>query len=101
MSSEPSIELHVVSRRSDLRAWQHCRARVDTGSAIEVVLIHDAVLETETSLAEAFGTAGTSELVVMACADDAKQRRVEERWALIDYVGIIERCAAARQVTSW
>lgn len=101
MSSEPARELHLVSRRSDLRAWRHCRARVDGGSLVEVVLIHDAVLETEASVAELLGPKQLDKVAVMACTDDAIQRRVGERWALIDYAGIIERCTVADQVTSW
>jgi len=101
LSSKPSLELHLVSCRSDRRAWQHCRARVEAGSRVEVVLIHDAVLETEASVAEAWGGKEPPNLAVMACANDATQRKVEERWALIDYGGIIERCLAADQVTSW
>lgn len=101
MSSESASELHLVSRRSDFRAWQHCRARAKAGARVEVVLIHDAVLETEVTVAAALGEEETSKVAVMACTDDAKQRKVEERWALIDYLGIIERCAAADQVTTW
>lgn len=101
MSSEPALELHLVSRRSDRRAWQHCRARAEAGGRLEVVLLHDAVLETEAGLAAALGEEQTPKVAVMACSEDAQQRRVQERWALVDYAGIIERCAAADQVTSW
>lgn len=71
------------------------------GSRVQVILIHDAVLETEETVAEALGAQQRTRVAVMACSQDARQRRVEERWALIDYAGIIERCAAADQVTSW
>lgn len=101
MSSEPGLELHLISRREDRRAWQHCRARADAGGRVEVVLLHDAVLETEATAQSSLGEKGSPKVVVLACAEDARQRKVEERWALIDYPGIIERCAAAAQVTSW
>ncbi|MGC1184138.1 MAG: hypothetical protein WBA31_03170 [Candidatus Dormiibacterota bacterium] len=91
----------MISRREDARAWEHCRARMDAGFRVEVVLCHDAVLETEATVQSALGEKGTNEIVVLACAEDAQQRKVAERWALVDYPGIIERCVAAVQVTSW
>ena len=47
--------------------------------------MHDAVLETETSIAETLGDQDGPKVAVMACAEDARRRQVEERWALIDY----------------
>jgi translation initiation factor 2 gamma subunit (eIF-2gamma) len=95
------MELHLVSRRSDQRAWEHVRARIDAGAMVEVVLLHDAVLETEASVGAALESVEPSKLVLMACAEDSKRRQVEERWALIDYAGIIARCVTAEKVTSW
>ncbi|MGH7641744.1 MAG: hypothetical protein ACRENX_01785 [Candidatus Dormibacteria bacterium] len=100
MSSERPLELHLVTRRADLRAWGHLRVRLEGGGRQAVILLHDAVLETEEGVARALGEEG-SKVVVMACAADAEQRRVTERWVLVDYPGIIECCAAATQVTSW
>jgi hypothetical protein len=68
---------------------------------VEVVLLHDAVLETAATVAAAVGSVDPSKLVVMACSDDARTRQVEERWALIDYSGIIGRCEIAEKVISW
>jgi len=100
--SEPAImELHLVSRRSDQRAWEHFRARIGAGAIVEVVLLHDAVLETEASVGAALGSVEDSKPVVMACAEDSKRRQIEERWALVDYSGIIDRCVRAEKVTSW
>lgn len=101
MSSEQGLELHLISRRDDARAWEHCRARLEAGRQVEVVLCHDAVLETETTVQAALGEKERQAVVVLACAEDAQQRKVAERWALIDYSGIIERCVVAVQVTSW
>jgi sulfur transfer complex TusBCD TusB component (DsrH family) len=95
------MELHLVSRRSDQRAWEHFRARINAGAMVEVVLLHDAVLETEASLRAVLESVEPSKLVLMACADDAKRRQIEERWALIDYPGIIDRCATAEKVITW
>ncbi|MGA7086934.1 MAG: hypothetical protein WA695_07800 [Candidatus Dormiibacterota bacterium] len=95
------MELYLVDRRSNQRAWESGRARIEAGAMVEVVLLHDAVLETEATLAAALGGAVPSKLVLMACSDDAKRRQVEERWALIDYPGIIDRCVKAEKVTSW
>jgi hypothetical protein len=92
------MELHLVSRLSDLRAWEHCRARIEAGVMVEVVLLHDAVLETEATVGAAVES---SKLVLMACSVDAQRRRVEERWAVIDYAGIIDRCVKAEKVVSW
>jgi|HubBroStandDraft_1064217.scaffolds.fasta_scaffold835722_2 hypothetical protein len=68
---------------------------------VEVVLLHDAVLETEATIAAAVGPTDASKLVLMASAQDAGRRQVEERWPLIDYSGIIDRCAIADKVISW
>jgi|GEM_PF-2643339 len=95
------MELQLISRRSDPQALPHCRARIAAGAMVEVVLLHDAVLETEATMAAALGSADPSKLVVMASADDARRRQVEERWALLDYSGIIGRCAIAEKVISW
>ncbi|MGH7639572.1 MAG: hypothetical protein ACREN7_02675 [Candidatus Dormibacteria bacterium] len=102
MSSEAGIELHLVSRLGDRRAWSHCRARAEAGARVEVVLLQDAVLEQglETAVAAWEGGPGR-EMVVLACAADAMRRGVEERWALIDYAAIIDRCAVASRVVSW
>ncbi|MFZ0995994.1 MAG: hypothetical protein WAO09_08475 [Candidatus Dormiibacterota bacterium] len=90
-----------MSRRSDHRAWAHIRARIEAGAMVEVVLLHDAVLETELSVGNALGIVEPSQLVLMACAEDSRRRQVEERWALIEYAGIIDRCATADKVISW
>ncbi|MGA7173068.1 MAG: hypothetical protein WB020_05765 [Candidatus Dormiibacterota bacterium] len=90
-----------MSRRADHRAWHHLRKRSEAGARLEVVLLHDAVLETEATVKAELGETETPKVTVMACADDATQRKVLERWALIDYAGIIDRSAAANQVTSW
>lgn len=95
------MELNLVNRRSDQRYWDCCRARIQAGAMVEVVLLHDAVMETEATVRAALGGLEPPGLVVMACSDDAKRRRVEERWALIDYSGIIDRCVKAEKVTSW
>jgi hypothetical protein len=95
------MELHLVSRRSDRRAWEHVRALIGAGAIVEVVLLHDAVLETEASVGAALGSVEASKLVLMACAEDSRRRQIEERWALIDYSGIIDRCVKAEKVTSW
>jgi hypothetical protein len=95
------VELHLVSRLADRRVWDLCRARSAEGATVEVVLMHDAVLETESSISETLGDQDGPKVAVMACAEDARRRQVEERWALIDYAGIIDRCAAAEKVTSW
>jgi hypothetical protein len=95
------MELHLVSRRSDQRPWDVCRARIESGAIVEVVLLHDAVLETEATVSAALGGAEPSKLVVMACADDSRRRQIEQRWAMIDYSGIIERCVTADKVISW
>lgn len=68
---------------------------------VEVVLLHDAVLETEVTVGAALGGVEPSKLVLMACSQDAKRRQVEERWALIDYSGIIDLCVRAEKVTTW
>ncbi|MGC2192009.1 MAG: hypothetical protein WA751_06720 [Candidatus Dormiibacterota bacterium] len=101
MSSEAVLELHLVSRRADHRAWHHLRTRSEAGARLEVVLLHDAVLETEATVTAALGETEMLKVTVMACTNDATQRKVEERWALIDYAGIIARSVAADQVTSW
>ncbi|MGH7666066.1 MAG: hypothetical protein ACREN1_01960 [Candidatus Dormibacteria bacterium] len=101
MSSELPVELHLISRLADDRAWRSCRRRAETGSRVRVVLFHDAVLETEERVADALGGGDHPQVVVLACAADALRRRVGERWALIDYPEIIRSCAAASQVTSW
>jgi hypothetical protein len=95
------MELQLVSRLSDQRAWEYCRARIEAGAMVEVVLLHDAVLETEATLGTAVGGVPPSKLALMACSDDAKRRQVEERWAMIDYDGIIDRCVKAEKVISW
>ena len=95
------MELQLVSRLSDRRAWEYCQARIEAGAIVEVVLLHDAVLETEATMGAALGGREPSKLVLMACSDDARRRQVEERWALIDYAGIIDRCVKAEKVTSW
>jgi hypothetical protein len=64
-------------------------------------LLHDAVLETEATISAALGEVEPTRVVVMACAEDARRRQVEERWPLIDYQGIIASCAGAARVTSW
>jgi hypothetical protein len=101
LSSEPALALHLVSCLSDQRAWDACRAQAAQGVAVEVVLIHDAVLETEASIALSVGGPEVSGLTVLACADDAKRRKVEERWALIGYAEMIDRCSSASTVTCW
>lgn len=95
------MELHLVSRRGDRRAWDFVRARSSAQRSVEVVLLHDAVLETAASVGDSLGAVDHPEVVVMACAQDARRRLVEERWALIDYDGIIARCSLADKVTSW
>lgn len=95
------MELHLVSRRADQRAWEFVRARSGAGAPVEVVLIHDAVLETEATIAVWSGAGDHPQVVVMACAADARRRQVEERWALIDYDGMIARCSLAEKVTTW
>jgi len=95
------MELHLLSRRSDLRAWEHLRARIDAGAMVEIVLLHEAVMETEVTVGAALGGLDPSKLVVMASSEAATRRRVAERWALIDYSGIIDRCVKAEKVTSW
>ncbi|MGA8206921.1 MAG: hypothetical protein WB801_08575 [Candidatus Dormiibacterota bacterium] len=95
------MELYLVSRRSDQRAWEHFRARVEAGAKVEVVLLHDAVLETEATVSAALESLEPSRLVLMACAEDARRRQIEERWALIDYARIIDRCVTAEKVISW
>jgi hypothetical protein len=95
------MELHLVSRHSDQRAWEHFRARLAAGAIVEIVLLHDAVMETEVTVGAALGGLEPAELVVMACSEDATRRKVAERWALIDYSGIIDRCVKAEKVTSW
>ncbi|HEY6538354.1 MAG TPA: hypothetical protein VI138_04855 [Candidatus Dormibacteraeota bacterium] len=101
MSSEPVSELHLISRRSDERAWAVCRSRAEAGAHVEVVLIHDAVLETESTLSELLGEADPPAVTILACSEDAIRRKVEERWALIDYAGVIDHCARAARVTTW
>jgi hypothetical protein len=95
------VELQLVSRLSDHRAWAHCRARIEAGAIVEVVLLHDAVLETEATVGASVGGVEPAQLALMACSEDAKRRQVEERWALIDYSGIIDRCVKAEKVISW
>ncbi|MGA2872910.1 MAG: hypothetical protein ABSF27_04910 [Candidatus Dormibacteria bacterium] len=101
MYSENGVELQLVSQLGDRRAWDHCRRRATAGERIQVVLLHDAVLETEATISEALGEVDSTRLVVMACAEDARRRQVEERWPLIDYQGIIASCAGAARVVSW
>ncbi|HVC39629.1 MAG TPA: hypothetical protein VNH20_06635 [Candidatus Dormibacteraeota bacterium] len=95
------MELHLISRLHEQRAWEVCRARAESGIPIELVLLHDAVLETEAKAAAILGERASANVVVMACAEDALARRVGERWAVIDYRGIIGRCVLAERVTSW
>ncbi|HUY56706.1 MAG TPA: hypothetical protein VMV12_02630 [Candidatus Micrarchaeaceae archaeon] len=95
------MELHMVSRLNDHRAWDHIRAQALAGAEVQVLLLHDAVLETEASVARALGEPESNKVVVMACVEDATRRQVPERWALVDYAGIIQRCVAADKVTTW
>jgi hypothetical protein len=101
LSSDSRVELQLVSRLGDWRAWDVCRARAQAGATVQVVLIHDAVLETAAGIQAALGEDCPNGVEVTACAADARRRRVAERWALVDYPEIIERCAAAARVTSW
>ncbi len=101
MSSDRGAELHLVTRRGERRAWDHCRRRLEAGHTLEVILLHDAVLETWTSVQALVGEAGGEALSVFAGAEDARRRRVEERWPLADYAQIIASCARARQVIAW
>ncbi|MGH7611590.1 MAG: hypothetical protein ACREN4_06190 [Candidatus Dormibacteria bacterium] len=95
---EPRTEVHLITGLGDERAWRHCHGRADHGARVLVVLLHDAVLETEGRLR---GPKGGAELAVAACTEHARRRQLPERWALIDYAEIIARCATAQQVVSW
>ena len=53
---------------------------------IEVILLHDAVLETEASIAAAWGGEAPPPVTVLACADDANGARWRNA-ALVDYAG--------------
>ncbi len=80
-----------------------CRHRQAAGSLVRVVLLHDAVLETEVRIRRYLDLpeSSTMALTVLACARDAISRGVGERWALIDYQGIIKLSAASQPVISW
>ncbi|MHB8330834.1 MAG: hypothetical protein ACYDEA_01385 [Candidatus Dormibacteria bacterium] len=103
LSSEPAPELYLITRLGDERAWSMCRRRQVAGPLVRVVLLHDAVLETEVRIRRylAVAESSTLPLTVLACARDAIGRGVEERWALIDYQGIIKLSAASHPVISW
>jgi len=80
-----------------------CRSRLAAGVVVRVVLLHDAVLETEASLRCYLGLGSGADLplAVVACAADASRRGVGERWALAGYPEIVQLCADSHAVISW
>jgi len=103
LSSEPTPELHLISRLDAERAWSMCRSRLAAGSMVRVVLVHDAVLETEERVRLYLGLGSGQELpvAVVACAADARSRGVGERWALAGYPEIVQLCVNSHPVISW
>lgn len=80
-----------------------CRSRLAAGSIVRVVLLHDAVLETEgrVRLYLRLGSEQELPVTVMACAADARSRGVGERWALAGYPEIVQLCSQSHPVISW
>ncbi len=95
--------LHLVTKRGDARAWRLIAAAADSDQDVFAVLLQDAVLETPAALEQALGSSlhQLGRLSVLACRADALARGAAERWALVDYPGIVELVAAASPVISW
>ncbi len=105
-SSEPlgrAPELHLVTRLADSRAWSMCARRQAAGARVRVVLLHDAVLETESGIRRQLGLPDSAPvpLTVLACARDAVGRGVGERWALVDYREIIRLSSESQPLICW
>ena len=92
--AEPRRRLHLIARLADQLAWAACAAEAAAGMVVEVVLLHDAVLEPAPG-------PGPEGMVVLAGAADARRRGVAERWALVDYAELVNRCVAADAVVCW
>jgi len=101
--ADPLPELHLITRLADQRAWSMCRRHQRLGALVRVVLLHDAVLETEAGIRRHLGLADAEAvpLTVLACARDATRRGVAERWALVDYLEIIKLSSESQPVISW
>ena len=92
--ADPQRRLHLITRLGDELAWAACAAEAAAGTAVEVVLLHDAVLEPAP-------LARDERLVVLAGAEDARRRGVAERWVLVDYAELVNRCVVAAAVVCW
>lgn len=103
MSFENTPELYLISRLEAAGAWSLCRSRLAAGAVVRVVLLHDAVLETEAGLRGYLGLGSAEDLpvAVVACAADARRRGVGERWALAGYPEIVQLCVDSHPVISW
>ena len=99
----PEPELHLVTRLADARAWSMCASRQAAGARVRVVLLHDAVLETEAGIRRHLGLPDSAPVLVtvLACARDAVGRGVGERWALVDYLEIIRLSAESQPLICW
>lgn len=88
---------------ADSRAWSMCGRRQAAGVQVRVVLLHDAVLETEAGICRQLGLPESAPLpvTVLACARDAVGRGVGERWALVDYLEIIRLSSLSRPLICW
>jgi sulfur transfer complex TusBCD TusB component (DsrH family) len=69
-----------------------------------VVLVHDAVMETQDAVVRYLGEAGVQGLSldrVAASRRDAGRRQVGNRWPTIDYRQMVELMAEVDRVISW